>query len=402
MDAQIFFKIRSVTEYSGVKFDSKYKGKNIDFQYEMNQTKIIRKINNLDVPYHESTEVWQFDYEGHVTAVLDSNGNMISNIYCTETDGRKHKIRHTNDSGKYVNNLLKNTAAQNDIGIGWVADNWLSENISENYSITRSENSETDTTLGTYCFKINHTGDDSSWPIARQKVTIPKKLYDRKFTFSGDIKTISDLSGGSGACLHIASFSENGQQMSGDEYSGWITSTNNEWQRESVTINVPAGASEVECAFGIKESTGTAYFDCLQLEESSNTNDYNMIENSSFDVNLDGWTSNPDPSGTVVDGKLRVQGDSSSNKKVSQTIEVNKLDPIFAIRANAQEVAVAKDSSSGAKYQIECILNFSDSTSKTVEIDFNSSISDVQSVYKSIGPDTFGTGKTVTSIIISP
>lgn len=111
-----FYKVRSVTEYGGQNADLKAAGNITQFDYESNQTKIKHKINNLDVPYHENTEIWQFDDQGRTTCVMDEFGNMISNLYEKATaepeKNKKNKIKHANETGKYTNNLLKNFDAR--------------------------------------------------------------------------------------------------------------------------------------------------------------------------------------------------------------------------------------------------------------------------------------------------
>ena len=396
-DSLNFFKIKSVKEYAGTEIDAHKAGKSINFVYEMNETKVTSGINNDNVSYGKETEIWQFDNDGQVTAVVDDNGNMISSMYYKEENGKRYKIKHKNDTGKYTNNLLKNTYANNDLA-NWIADNWI-ESASDPSDFVGVDTDFPN--LGTKCFKITRSNNsDAPWPILRQRVVISKKPYDRKFTFSGDIKTSQNFAGGTGASLHLASFGANGQQMSGNGYSRWLKSET-DWTRENVTINVPAGATEVECAFGVKESIGTAYFDCLQLEESDTPNDYNMVENSSFDNKFEGWTKSQDAA-TIEDGKLKIIGDTSVTKKVSQEIFINKTDPVLAIRANAQGTSVPNSLEQGTRYCIECTLNFSTGNSRTMNVWFNSDVSGKQSVYKSISSADYGADKTITSIVVSP
>ncbi len=399
-ESTYFFKIRNITEYAGTKVDARKAGRSENFVYEMNQTKITHGINNNDVPYGKQTEILQFDNEGQVTSAIDDEGNMIASTYYNETDGRRHKVKHTNDAGKYVNNLLKNTSAHDDLA-NWTVDNWIQSEADPSSLVSIDT---TAASLGEKSFKIaRDNASDAPWPILRQRVKIQKKSYDRKFTFSGDIKLPSSLSGGEGASLHLASFGDNSQQMSGDGYSKWLTSET-DWVRESVTINVPAGATEIECAFGLKESTGTALFDCLQLEESDVANDYNMVENSSFDNKLEKWDTADAPDAVVEDGRLRIIGKSEEARKVSQTISVNKTNPVFAVRASSQGFATPNTDSK--KYCIECTLKLSDNTERTVYVWFNPDVADTQVTYRSIFPADYkqqgDENKNVASIKVSP
>ena len=133
-------------------------GKSINFVYEMNETKVTNSINNDNVPYGKETEIWQFDNDGQVTAVVDYDGNMISNVYYKETGGKNHKIKHQNDIGKYTNNLLKNTYANGDL-TNWTVDNWI-ESASDPVDCVGVDTSSPN--LGTKCFKITRSNDSDA------------------------------------------------------------------------------------------------------------------------------------------------------------------------------------------------------------------------------------------------
>ena len=399
-ESTYFFKIRDITEYAGTDIDPRKAGRNEHFVYEMNQTNITHGINNKDVPYSNKTDIWQFDNEGLCTSVFGSDGNAVCTDYYSheESGGKKNKVKHTNDASKYVNNLLKNTSAHDDLA-NWTVDNWIQSEADPSSLVSIDT---TAASLGEKSFKIaRDNASDAPWPILRQRVKIQKKSYDRKFTFSGDIKLPSSLSGGEGASLHLASFGSNGQQMSGDGYSKWLTSET-DWVRESATINVPAGATEIECAFGLKESIGTALFDCLQLEESGNANEYNMVENSSFDNKLEKWDTTQAEGAIVEDGKLRIIGEAETDQKVSQIIPVNKSDRTFAVRATSHGMAVPNGGANGSRYCVECVLNFTEGAPYVANVWFNPNISDIQNVYRSIAPSEYGENRTVTSIEVSP
>ena len=64
-----------------------------------------------------------------------------------------------------------------------------------------------------------------------------------------------------------------------------------DWQRISVTVTVPESTRTMRIKCSVKNATGTAWFDCLQLEEGNCANDFNALQNSDFESNeLIGFT----------------------------------------------------------------------------------------------------------------
>lgn len=249
-DSSNFFKVRSFTEYGSQNASENTKGSTTEFWYEMNQTKITNKINNLDVPYHENTEIWQFDNQGRATDIIDENGNFHETEYfksSEETSRTKHRIKETATGQKIVHNLLKNSRADTADTSNWEIENWNPDHqSSENCcGITASSDEKN---LGNNSFKVYSSQSHASWPVAKQIVEVPVSNEDQKYTFSADVKIDGELSGGEGASIHIGAFKDN-VQTSGDNYSRWLKSTDNEWKRISVSVNVPAGSNFVRCYF---------------------------------------------------------------------------------------------------------------------------------------------------------
>ena len=66
-------------------------------------------------------------------------------------------------------------------------------------------------------------------------------------------------------------------------YGNTTTSIDNGWQRVSKTFTVPSNSSKTRVNLALKQSTGTAYFDGIQLEEYGVVNDCNLLENGGFE-----------------------------------------------------------------------------------------------------------------------
>lgn len=82
------------------------------------------------------------------------------------------------------------------------------------------------------------------------------------------------------------------------------SSINDGWQRLSVTFTVPANATKVNCNIMIRDASGKAWFDGIQLEEGTSASPFNMVNNSSFELysqNSDGTYVPQDWSGYLTD-----------------------------------------------------------------------------------------------------
>lgn len=51
-----------------------------------------------------------------------------------------------------------------------------------------------------------------------------------------------------------------------------------DWQRISVTVTVPESTRTMRIKCSVKNTTGTAWFDCLQLEEGNCANDLTLCK----------------------------------------------------------------------------------------------------------------------------
>ena len=94
-------------------------------------------------------------------------------------------------------------------------------------------------------------------------------------------------------------------------YSSEIKGTNDWTRLQAVIDSVPKGATKITVAVGMNAGAGTAYFDGVQLEKGTTLSAYNLVENSSFekDINKDGIPDNWNTSGNL-----------SANDKIIQSI----------------------------------------------------------------------------------
>lgn len=133
-----------------------------------------------------------------------------------------------------------------------------------------------------------------------------------------------------------------------------ITETNGEWQRIELTANLDASKTHI-VALGIDGAAATAYFDCVQLEKGETANKYNLLENTTFKNNGEGWdtadvgsaagsvtysgTSDTRPE-FITEG-YKLVGHYNTNYAITQSVKINKPAKDLAIDLSAYSRASA-------------------------------------------------------------
>ena len=290
-------------------------GGEISFSYDFNLTKLTDSEGR--------GAEYQFNDYGNTVCVIAPDGSAAYTQYgTTSTSGDMSKITSASDSQKFGKNYLRNSNMES-------ASDWLIGS----YLGTGTHGYSTDQKyLGTRSIKLTNT-DVSDYQWTEQRFDLEK---GKTYTLSGYIKTENVAYVGEGAFLDVF-FYTGGGQLTGT-WSPQVYGTN-DWQRYSLTFTLPADSTTTNCGVNCKLSftTGTAWFDCLQLEEGSVVNRYNIIDNADFDYATSGvpdkWTrvncgasdvvittsdsSNPD---YMSDSRFKLVGDPAVSKYIDQTI----------------------------------------------------------------------------------
>ncbi len=178
------------------------------------------------------------------------------------------------------------------------------------------------------------------------------------------------------------------------------TAIDNGWRRISITKTfASAGSYSVDAR--LEDASGTAYIDCIQLEKSETTSDFNFVDNGGFEA-IRKWSG----SYTLVSGKIgsygaKLNGNPTAQNRLSQTIPVNApLNTTFMLSgwAKANSVDVSKDD---RKFGLLATLNYSDGTSNEQYVSFNADNVNWQYATLAIIPHPENTAATVDSITIS-
>lgn len=224
------------------------------------------------------------------------------------------------------------------------------------------------------------------------------------YTLSAYVKTKNLASvysnGDSGAHIFLRYVNSQGAPVY--SYSKYIDEETSEnidggWRRISATVTLPDDVSSLRAYLSLKDATGVAYFDCVQLEEGDVANDYNLLTNAGFENytdNLpDSWsaTSNITSSEGISTVKhegsrsMSIKGEAGKNKFVSQYVTVKgNPDDTYILSGWAKADAVEKsDNHEEARFQMTIQIVYNDGEGGTyteykTPAKFNAAIHDWQ------------------------
>jgi len=176
------------------------------------------------------------------------------------------------------------------------------------------------------------------------------------YTLSGYVKT-ENLTGPLGAYLCGTIYYTDGRAAE-DYFSEHVLGTTdreveNGFRRISVTFTVPeSDVRMLQLHAGVRYgSVGTAWFDCIQLEEGELYHSYNLIENGGMESGV-GWnfnelTTNDAYSQSQKIGGNRsflIQGEYGRNKNIYQYVDIyGKAEDVYILSAWAKADSVATD-----------------------------------------------------------
>ena len=148
---------------------------------------------------------------------------------------------------------------------------------------------------------------------------------------------------------------------------------NGGWERAWVSFTVPADATKVTMYLLARNGTGTALFDCAQLEEGNVPSQYNLLQNNGFiyktNYSPDNWTRyNLDTIDYATSGnQMMINGSPTVKKGVYQNIALSNAsqDDTYIVSGWATADSVPRES--GANYLIYATVFFNSSGSTISE-----------------------------------
>ncbi len=220
-----------------------------------------------------STEVYQFNRFGKLLYTVDSYGN-----YCKYDSSKSESTLIVSTSNYKANsqNFLVDPSFER--YTGQLFENYESWTLDSNMSIIESDEAHTGKKVMKFESDVNTYSSQTKYFATNDSGS---------YTFSAYVKSDSENPGQ--FTIKIYSTDESGTEIK-DFYN--VTTTNNDWQRYTVTIDKPNKDCGVYITFGFENSHGTFLVDDVQLEHSVSASDFNLVENGSFTNGYSQWETN--------------------------------------------------------------------------------------------------------------
>ncbi len=371
---------RSITfTYSGSNLASiKYPDNAVTtFTYSANKiTKVTHPSGqNLRMTYYADNDIktlslygsdgvlgqrYTFEYWHGATTVTDKDNRTVT--YLFNYDGNPRNIIDPLGNVAYLNiqeNLLINEMPFRNTTI-----NLLGNHNFERTSYWTLVHEGSSSATGGFVSDVSYHGSKSvqihktnasGASFYRQNLTLKK---GETYTLSAYLKT-ADISrtGNGGAKLLVRYKNAAGAWV--EEQSVPVTGSH-DWQRLYLTFTIPADAAsaEVQVGLALVGETGKVWYDNAQLEAGPAPTSYNLVENSSFELDADGngipdlWSAtNMTSSDTLVTEEkyfdsrsFRICGEATVNKYMSQALYVSgSKGDTFVISGWAKASSVPRD-----------------------------------------------------------
>ena len=163
------------------------------------------------------------------------------------------------------------------------------------------------------------------------------------------------------------------------EYAESISKTeadiDNGWERIWLQFHVPSNATQVTLYLLVRNATGTASFDCVQLERGETLSQYNLIENNGFyytdssEKPIDWFGMNLDNTDCVNNNKqMKIQGDPSLIKGVYQYVPLRddaEQSDTYVLSGWANAAAVPQKE--GRYFVLYAVIQYKDTDDNIVE-----------------------------------
>ncbi|MDV3426779.1 MAG: DNRLRE domain-containing protein, partial [Bacillota bacterium] len=246
------YRISSITESNS----DGTSGKDLRLTYDNNVTTFT--------DYRGRKNIYNFNYWGNTLGIKDNEG--YAEYYKYGSASNTNKLTLQSKLQKTVTNYIQNHSAE-------TVSNWISGTDGGIGSVSYSSDTSY---MGQKSLKINKT-DNVSRSYYSEYVTLEK---GKTYTFSSYVKT-SSISNSNNMGAYIAVHYKNSSDVYLASRSEHLTGTN-DWTRLQVTFTLPSDSTSTSVLFrvGLENESGTAYFDCMQAEDGTIANRYNILENS--------------------------------------------------------------------------------------------------------------------------
>ncbi len=282
--------------------------------------------NYLDIAYNDDNTTVFTDRKGRsVTYTFNDSGNLISTLNSNGyvSGGNISGLSLSGGAESFTKNYITQSTEFEAIGdtdnsyyykIDGTKDELTSTGgvCSIDTSDSSGENGQVQF-IGSSSLKISNSANTSNSAFF---TTIVHKesasgFAGKDITFSAYVKTkdvVQIYSGGSvGAALRIVSYDSDGNAIEGTHSSSIGIIGTEDWQRLSITSDIPENADDIKLFCMLRYASGTAWFDCLQLEIGNTASDFNALQNSDFSSN-NSWKTNEEKAISVQNGTVTLEG----------------------------------------------------------------------------------------------
>ena len=314
---------------------------------------------------------WKFNRFGSPSEISDNAGH-VSTFSHYDDGARRHKLRQSSLTGKLVTNLLKNTGfnAMGEFEDGWGNASGLTEASAWGVERVADKGYFADTSI-----RVTKT-QKNSFAAVIQEVRLEAGTYTLSaYAFVKDVAAVSNnAQAGAGLAVRFAdkSMAYGLEFLTGNA----DTDIDGGWKRISQTFTV-SSAQVVTIYGGIFNTTGTAWFDCFQLETGDRMSDFNMVNNGRFARNstngVNDWNHvNLVASDTTVTDSergtcLKITGEPDKEKRVLQGIYAKGGEgDVFRFGCFAKAEAIP-----GKTFRIAAAVIYADGTHKWENVDFD-------------------------------
>ncbi|MCX7568896.1 DNRLRE domain-containing protein [Tumebacillus sp. DT12] len=314
--------------------------------------------------FNNNVSSFAYDARSNQTEASDAYAQTTSNRYLANGN-----IDYTTHAMSVADNLVTNSSFEQDgNGDNW-PDNW-SKQIEPGKTATITTEAG-----GKYGTKSVSISNPTGWALAASDSMIPYTA-GTPYVVSGFMK----LDGVTNGALVKLEFFDTNQNWLGQQQS-FVMKGTHDWTRlQAVVDNAPANTAKVRVAVGMNAGPGTAHFDGIQLEKGTVLSAYNLLENSSFelDANVDKmpdfWTHSGNLSANdslvqSVSGddnayaganSFKLTGEAGKNKFIKQRINLSGVaGERFTLSGWSKQTGADPN---GGYYNMQVAINHADGT----------------------------------------
>ena len=348
------------------------------YTYDDNQTTVEDVINRAIT--------YQFDSFGRVICAYDRIGNSYSESYTPNSETRdgifaNNKISTASNNIRYINNLLTNGAFINGLS------SWSQYEEAPN---------ETQISVVTDQSYISHKSVKitSTASSIQALLQYPSTTAGKTYTLSANLKAENVVSTTHGVGVEIVTSSSAGTKHYFSDFILGTTDTeiNDGFVTATATAAMASDENITRISVGLYNASGTVWVDSVQLEEGDTANKINLVENSSFEKGITGFTTSTtnSSSGSVNSEaksgnySLKMSGLSLQNYNYKQDVLTSgKAGDVYSFGAWTKGYSLPYGDDLG-RYKLVCEFTYNNGETSRETIPFNTLVNDWQYGAKNI------------------